>query len=158
MATDNDNINLPSNDRQLNRGDRGPEVKKVQEALGVQPTGLFGPTTEEFVKKFQQAQNLTADGIVGPITAQRLEPLYDQARAASQSLPEVQPPLPSSATIKKAELARRDAQWKQQVDGLFNLGEWGETVKDLGNSAQGFLSDINPANPNPPQHNNGRRR
>lgn len=60
--------------RNLRRGHRGEEVRRVQELLrrnGHDPgpiDGIFGPRTEAAVKSFQSARRLTADGIVGPIT------------------------------------------------------------------------------------------
>jgi hypothetical protein len=40
----------------------------VQEQLGVQPTGFFGPVTEEAVTAFQRSRGLEPDGEVGPNT------------------------------------------------------------------------------------------
>ena len=52
----------------LRRGSRGEAVLAVQRRLGVQQTGLFGPTTEACVTAFQRARDLEVDGIVGPLT------------------------------------------------------------------------------------------
>jgi peptidoglycan hydrolase-like protein with peptidoglycan-binding domain len=52
----------------LKRGDKGEAIVAIQKQLGVQQTGTFGETTEEFVTKFQIAHDLLADGEVGPIT------------------------------------------------------------------------------------------
>lgn len=49
----------------LKNGSKGPEVKKLQEKLGVDPTGNFGPKTEAAVKAWQKANGLKDDGIVG---------------------------------------------------------------------------------------------
>lgn len=49
----------------LKLGSEGEEVKKLQEKLGVDPIGKFGPKTEAAVKAWQSANGLTADGIVG---------------------------------------------------------------------------------------------
>jgi len=54
------------------QGACGPRVKKLQEALGVQVDGYFGPKTEEAVKQFQAKHGLKVDGIVGPITRAKL--------------------------------------------------------------------------------------
>ncbi|GAX34383.1 peptidoglycan-binding domain-containing protein [Nodularia sp. NIES-3585] len=64
----------------LVKGDEGEEVRILQERLRVagfysgNPTGVFGPITEEAVKRFQEAYKLEIDGIVGPATASKLPP------------------------------------------------------------------------------------
>lgn len=52
----------------LGRGSTGEAVIAVQAALGVQRTGVFGPTTEGCVAAFQRSVGLKADGVVGPRT------------------------------------------------------------------------------------------
>lgn len=52
----------------VKRGSRGPLVKQVQEALGLEADGIFGPGTERAVKSWQRENDLVADGIVGPKT------------------------------------------------------------------------------------------
>jgi len=49
----------------LKNGSNGEEVKKLQQKLGVEPTGNFGPKTEAAVKAWQKANGLKDDGIVG---------------------------------------------------------------------------------------------
>ena len=49
-------------------GDRGNNVKLVQEKLGLAADGIFGSGTDAAVKKWQSENGLTADGIVGPKT------------------------------------------------------------------------------------------
>ena len=49
----------------LKLGSEGEDVKKLQQKLGVDPIGKFGPKTEAAVKAWQSANGLTADGIVG---------------------------------------------------------------------------------------------
>lgn len=58
----------------LRRGDRGKDVRKLQELLkkfGHSPgsiDGIFGPKTEAAVKSLQKAYGLAVDGVVGPKT------------------------------------------------------------------------------------------
>lgn len=49
-------------------GDRGNNVKLVQEKLGLAADGIFGSGTDAAVKKWQSENELVADGIVGPKT------------------------------------------------------------------------------------------
>lgn len=56
----------------LRMGDKGDEVKKMQEALGIGADGDFGPGTRRSVMAFQEANGLTADGIAGPSTLGKL--------------------------------------------------------------------------------------
>jgi putative chitinase len=56
----------------LKNGSKGEDVKKLQEKLGVESTGTFGPKTEAAVKTWQKANGLKDDGIVGPATWSKL--------------------------------------------------------------------------------------
>ena len=49
----------------LKVGSEGADVKKLQEKLGVEAIGKFGPKTEAAVKAWQKANGLKDDGIVG---------------------------------------------------------------------------------------------
>ena len=49
----------------LKLGSTGEDVVKLQNKLGVDPIGKFGPKTEAAVKAWQSNHGLTADGIVG---------------------------------------------------------------------------------------------
>jgi peptidoglycan hydrolase-like protein with peptidoglycan-binding domain len=52
----------------LGLGSRGSAVTEIQRALGVEPTGYYGPTTTRVVREFQARNYLRVDGIVGPET------------------------------------------------------------------------------------------
>ena len=62
----------------LREGDRGNEVRKVQEKLKQwgyytgEADGIFGPKTAEAVRSFQRKNGLTVDGIVGTQTYRAL--------------------------------------------------------------------------------------
>ncbi len=56
----------------LKLGSQGDDVLKLQNKLGVDPVGKFGPKTEAAVKAWQQANGLTPDGVVGPSTWAKL--------------------------------------------------------------------------------------
>lgn len=56
----------------LKLGSKGPEVVKLQTALGITADGNFGPGTEKVLKEWQAKTGLTADGIAGAATFQKL--------------------------------------------------------------------------------------
>ena len=60
------------NDIMIKKGDRGEQVKEVQQMLGITADGIFGSGTESSVKKFQTDNGLIADGIVGSKTYETL--------------------------------------------------------------------------------------
>jgi murein DD-endopeptidase MepM/ murein hydrolase activator NlpD len=59
--------------KELKRGEpAGPDVLYLQNKLGVNPPGPFGPLTHNAVVAFQKKHGLLADGIVGPLTWSKL--------------------------------------------------------------------------------------
>jgi putative chitinase len=56
----------------LKNGSKGDDVKKLQEKLGVEAIGTFGPKTEAAVKSWQKANGLKDDGVVGDATWAKL--------------------------------------------------------------------------------------
>jgi murein DD-endopeptidase len=59
--------------RELKRGaPAGPDVLYLQNKLGVNPPGPFGPMTHNAVVALQKKHGLLADGIVGPLTWSKL--------------------------------------------------------------------------------------
>ena len=63
----------------LSMGDRGPEVKRLQQMLNDYGAGLvvdgdFGPLTQAAVMSFQAERGLEVDGICGKNTLDALEP------------------------------------------------------------------------------------
>lgn len=58
--------------KQVKLKDKGEEVKLLQELLGINTDGIFGPKTEAAVIAFQKKEGLAADGIVGAKTWAKL--------------------------------------------------------------------------------------
>ena len=59
------------------KGDKGEEVKMIQEELGLEVDGHYGSKTEEAVKEFQEDNGLIADGIAGEKTMEVMFPSTD---------------------------------------------------------------------------------
>ena len=82
----------------LKLGSEGDDVRKLQEKLGVDPIGKFGPKTEAAVKAWQAANGLTADGLVGDGTWSKL---FGTAAAPA---PVASAPIANSGALKLANL------------------------------------------------------
>jgi hypothetical protein len=71
-------------EKTVERGDRGPTVRKLQRLLGVHADGVFGKGTVRAVKRFQRRRGLKADGIAGPGTWRALKRRSTARRAGSR--------------------------------------------------------------------------
>ena len=69
----------------LKVGSEGADVKKLQEKLGVETVGKFGPKTEAAVKAWQKTNGLKDDGIVGPATWAKL---FGESKPAAKVIKE----------------------------------------------------------------------
>lgn len=85
----------------LRRGDEGPLVVKLQEKLGVEAIGKFGPKTETALKEWQAANGLAADGIAGPFT---LSKLGIEALPQAAPAPAPAPAIPNNSGFKLDKL------------------------------------------------------
>jgi peptidoglycan hydrolase-like protein with peptidoglycan-binding domain len=65
-------LSLAAGGALLQRGSSGSSVAALQRALGVSPTGNFGPVTASAVRAFQRSHGLSVDGVVGPQTSAAL--------------------------------------------------------------------------------------
>jgi len=76
-------------DRTLHKGDRGHDVRVLQDYLTragytTPIAGVFGPQTLRNVKRFQRAHHMAVDGIVGPGTSKALRTVAARRAAAKQ--------------------------------------------------------------------------
>jgi peptidoglycan hydrolase-like protein with peptidoglycan-binding domain len=79
----------------LKQGTRGDTVKKLQEKLGINADGQFGPGTEKAVRDYQQKNGLVADGFAGPATLAHMK-LFNNITADTVKSSQI--PLPGAST------------------------------------------------------------
>lgn len=72
-------------EKTVERGDRGPTVRKLQRLLHVRADGVFGTTTVRAVKRFQRRRGLEADGVAGPGTWRALKRSRRSGRSSRDS-------------------------------------------------------------------------
>ena len=87
----------------LKNGSSGPEVKLLQEKLGLGADGKFGPGTEKALKDWQTKNGLTADGIAGPATLAKLG-IATVAPASTTPAPASSAPTPKVEGLNLAGL------------------------------------------------------
>ena len=85
----------------LKLGSEGEDVKKLQQKLGVDIIGKFGPKTEAAVKAWQAINGLTADGIVGDGTWSKM---FGSATSAAPAAPVAAAPIANAGALKLANL------------------------------------------------------
>ena len=69
----------------LKKGSEGPKVRVLQEKLGVEAIGKFGPKTEAAVKEYQEKLGLEATGVVDSELWERLFPPPTHQKSQTQS-------------------------------------------------------------------------
>ncbi len=128
----------------LHKPIRGGLVKRMQEALGIDADGKFGPATEAAVRAFQETEGLEATGEAGPETLARLPgfeefvekveasivtegtPVVESAAVATIAAEEA-PPEDDPGFVSRAQTMVRDAE-----EAVSNVGKsiW-STVKSI---------------------------
>jgi putative chitinase len=68
----------------LKLGSKGEDVKKIQQKLGVEAIGTFGPKTDAAVKQWQRDNGLKDDGIVGDGTWSKMFPAPVKSEVVSE--------------------------------------------------------------------------
>ncbi len=75
----------------LRRGDEGDAVRLLQQKLGLECDGRFGPGTEAAARQFQRDHQLVPDGIVGPKSWAMFDEAPTAAPPASAPLAQIAP-------------------------------------------------------------------
>ncbi len=91
----------------LRPGSRGEAVGRLQQQLGMKPSGYFGPSTKKKLGELQRGKGLLADGIWSPRSEEKLgwsifqAPPQPTAPAILPAPVAVEPPKPSAAEPDK---------------------------------------------------------
>jgi putative chitinase len=85
----------------LKLGSEGENVKKLQQKLGVDPIGKFGPKTDAAVREWQSKHGLTADGIVGDGTWGKM---FSESTVSAPTLITEPAPVASAGGLKLEKL------------------------------------------------------
>lgn len=101
----------------LRRGDRGREVKVLQQALGLSgdaADGVFGTATEQALIGFQRSKGLSSDGVAGPGTLAALGLRFNTSEPTTVSISAAAPTslqalIQTSAVIPLDSLAANSA-------------------------------------------------
>jgi peptidoglycan hydrolase-like protein with peptidoglycan-binding domain len=108
-------------ERTLRRGDKGPDVRKLQKLLRVKRTSTFNKQTKKAVKRVQRAAGLKANGKVNKKTLKAIKKDYKKSRT-SRSLPRAGSPAASKA-YARAYIASRYGWSSSQMSCLAALWE-----------------------------------
>ena len=129
----------------LKRGLKGAPVKRLQEKLGIDADGDFGPGTERAVKEFQQANGLAVDGIAGPdtFTAMGLNELVLlRVGSRGDAVKKMQADLGIDADGKFGPGTKKAVMAFQEANGLAVDGMAGPaTLSKMGSFAQSFSAE-----------------
>ena len=130
----------PAFNKDLARGARNDDVKRVQQLLATDPevypegltTGLYGPLTEKAVRKFQLKYGVIknasepGNGRVGPKTRAKLAEIYGQGAVApaTPAVPTVTPAVPATpAPAPAADTSAIQLQIQQLLNQVKALQE-----------------------------------
>lgn len=98
----------------LKRGSSGHSVEVLEEFLGLDKDGIFGPEVEAAVISYQKSRGLTPDGIVGPNTQAAMLADYNQGISAPPVImlpgtpPVVAPPSSGSGKLYGVDIYHED--------------------------------------------------
>ncbi len=134
-------------DSMLKQGEKGEDVRKLQEALNkngakLETDGNFGPATKAAVETYQRSNNLDVDGVAGAKTLAALG-MQQQAQtsAVTQPAQNDKPQAPANAQPTQADkppmptdtqpAAQAQAETRVQQAQTLQQGDSGPAVKQL---------------------------
>ncbi len=128
----------PVFNKDLTRGAKGEEVKRLQMILGLEQSGLFGPATEKALKAFQKQygiiknENSAGAGKLGPATRAKFKEVFKENVTVS----EIAPSVPQTAGAVVSTGTTRTSPSAVNIKRQLGKGSKGDDVKEL----QTFLS------------------
>lgn len=102
------------------KGSKGAMVRRIQQAVGCYPDGIFGSLTEEAVKTWQREHGLTADGIVGARTLAVLFPRIVGLRKSRREITDIV--LHCTASREGVPLTVEDIRRIHKANGWSDIG------------------------------------
>lgn len=137
-------LSVASSALALQKGDRGPSVRNLQQDLKragfyqAPVTQIYDIKTEDAVKRFQKAASIGVDGIAGPATIQKLEGwraavTVNTNRAAEKPAPRAKKPAPRTSQANQPKPSPKIATntTKRRNPNLLAKGDEGQAVKAL---------------------------
>ncbi len=132
-------LSIASSALALQKGDRGPSVKNLQQDLQragfyqAPVTQVYDIKTEDAVRRFQKAASVSVDGVAGPATLQKLEGwraavTVNTDRAATTKKPVARTNLNNN---QKPSIKVAANSTKRRNPNLLGKGDEGEAVKAL---------------------------
>jgi peptidoglycan hydrolase-like protein with peptidoglycan-binding domain len=100
-------------EKTVERGDRGPTVRKLQRLLDVRADGVFGKTTVRALKRFQRRRDMRADGIAGPATWRALKRTRRTTRSSRSA---------TRVASRGGSVRILQRRLRVRVDGVFGPG------------------------------------
>ncbi|MGD1912106.1 MAG: peptidoglycan-binding protein [Rivularia sp. (in: cyanobacteria)] len=133
-------LTIASSALALQKGDRGPSVKNLQQDLKragfyqAPVTQVYDGKTEDAVKRFQKAASIGIDGIAGPATLQKLEGWRAAVTVNTTRITRKKPtPRVAQSTNPKAspKVVSANLTTKRRNPNLLGKGDEGQAVKAL---------------------------
>lgn len=141
----------PVFNKDLIRGARGDDVKRLQALLGVEQTGLFGPLTEKALKAFQvehgvvKSERSGGAGKLGPATRAKLKAVFGVVGETSGATAEAVSPSISEISVA-ADGATSAGLTAPIITRRLTAGSRGNDVKALqvflGVDATGYFGQL----------------
>ncbi|MGB3652912.1 MAG: peptidoglycan-binding protein [Rivularia sp. (in: cyanobacteria)] len=130
-------LSIASSALALQKGDRGPSVKNLQQDLKragfyqAPITQVYDIKTEDAVKRFQKAASIGIDGVAGPSTLQQLEGWRAAVTVNTNAAATKKPAVRASENQPKPSIKVAANTSKRRNPNLLGKGDEGEAVKAL---------------------------